>query len=104
MAITKKNIYVHEMIGLMVEVVRSTSPTYQGIKGKIIDEKKNVFVIETQGGKEKIVPKKANTFRFTIGKEKLRKIDVEGKDICYRPEERLKKLAGRKLKSKKRHW
>ena len=94
MAITKKNIYVHEMIGLMVEVIKSTSPTYQGIKGKITDEKRNVFIIETQDGKEKIVPKKANTFRFTIGKEK---IDVEGKNICYRPEERLKKLAGRKM-------
>ena len=88
MGITKENIQIHELIGLEIKVIKSTSSPYKGIKGKVIDEKKNVFIIETNE-KEKIIPKKGNVFQFQIGKQK---IDVKGDEICYAPEDRLKKV------------
>ncbi len=86
--ITKENIQFHELIGLKVEVIKSTSKPYKGIKGIIIDEKKNIFIIESNE-KEKKVPKKGNVFQFQIRNEK---IDVFGDTICYAPEDRLKKV------------
>ena len=86
--ITKNNIEVHELIGLQVEIIKSKSLPYKDIKGKIIDEKKNVFIIETRNG-EKIIPKKGNIFQFKIGDKK---INIKGDEICYSPENRLKKV------------
>lgn len=83
--------YKIEYIGLPVTVVKSTSKERIGIKGYVIDERKNIFVIEKEGKESKIVkiPKKGSVFRFTIeGKE----VDVDGSKILFRPEERLKKL------------
>ncbi len=49
-----------ELIGLDVQVV--TEP-YSGISGKVVDETKRTFVIESSGT-EKTVPKPGNVFRF----------------------------------------
>ncbi|MFA5382722.1 MAG: ribonuclease P protein subunit [Candidatus Micrarchaeia archaeon] len=86
--IKKNNIKFHELIGLDVEITKSISKPYMGIKGKIIDEKKNVFLIETQNG-EKIIPKKGCVFQFKVGNQKM---NVEGEEICYSPEDRIKKV------------
>ena len=45
-----------EFIGLVAEVVASRHPGYVGIKGRVIDETRNMFVIE-HGGRRKMVPK-----------------------------------------------
>ncbi len=80
--ITKENIMHHEMIGLKVKVKKSTDPKRKGVKGKIIDETKNTFVLE---GK-RIIPKKECEFEFDIGE----KVIIKGKEIMKRPEERIK--------------
>ncbi|MDD3083906.1 MAG: ribonuclease P protein subunit [Candidatus ainarchaeum sp.] len=80
--INNKNILVHEMIGMNVKVIESSDKQRIGVKGKIIDETKNTFILE---GK-KIIPKKECVFEFDIGE----KVIVNGKDILKRPEERLK--------------
>ncbi len=84
--ISAKNIRCHEMIGLRVKV--TGKGTDARIEGKVVDEKKNVFVIESYGD-EKMVAKKGNMFEFTLGNEKAM---VRGNDILYRPEQRIKAL------------
>lgn len=79
--ITKKNLLNHEFIGLNTEVVNTS------IKGVIIDETKNTFVIRTSKG-DKIVPKEGNEFRIEFEDEEH---VVKGSKIKQRPYERLKK-------------
>ena len=88
---SKKNILLHTFIGLPVEIVQSTSKPLTGIKGTIIDETKNMFIIETDQGKEKKVQKIACVFRLKL--ESNETVDIVGKEILFRPEERAKKVA-----------
>lgn len=73
-----------ELIGLGVEVVRSTRRELVGLRGKIVDETLNTFVVEASG-REKRVPKELCVFRFAGG------VEIDGRDLAYRPEERIKK-------------
>lgn len=74
-----------ELIGLDVEVL---SAPYLGITGRVVDETKHTFTIES-AGTEKMVPKPGNAFRFELDKSK---IDLNGSDILFRPEDRIKKI------------
>ncbi len=76
--ITKKS----EFIGEEMEVIKSSDMNKIGIKGKIIDETKNMFILKTKKG-EKRVPKKEVVF-------KIKGQVFEGKDLAKRPWERLK--------------
>lgn len=74
-----------ELIGLDVEVL---SAPFSGISGRVVDETKNTFTIES-AGTERMVPKPGNEFRFTYrGKQ----IEIEGNKILHRPEDRMKKV------------
>src|SRR3989338_1316437 len=86
--ITQANIMAHEMIGLNVRVLQSTDKSRMGASGKVIDETKNVFVIESNGA-QMILPKAECGFEFDLNGEKVM---VDGKKICYRPELRIKAL------------
>jgi len=77
-----------ELIGLEVEVIESTCQEHLGIKGRVVDETKNTFTIE-QGGREKMVPKDCCKFRFVEGEGVF---TVSGKDIKFRPEDRIKRV------------
>ncbi|RLI49795.1 MAG: ribonuclease P protein subunit [Candidatus Thorarchaeota archaeon] len=74
-----------EFIGKLVEIVESKNKSLIGIKGKIVDETKNMFEIETPEGLKK-VEKKICKFKFIN-----EKIIVDGKIINCRPEDRLTK-------------
>lgn len=74
-----------ELIGLDVEVL---SEPFSGISGKVVDETKNTFTIES-AGTERMVPKPGNVFRFASGG---RTIDIRGSEIMHRPEDRIKKV------------
>lgn len=83
----KEDILFHTFIGIRVEVVNSSSRALIGLKGTVIDETKNMLVVETASGRKRI-QKVACTFRFeTDGGQ----VDVHGKKIAFRPEERPKK-------------
>lgn len=77
-----------EFIGLEAEVVESTCPHHIGIRGRVVDETRNMLVIE-QEGEEKRIPKECCKFRFTDGS---RSYMVSGKEIRFRPEDRIKKV------------
>jgi len=76
------------LIGLKVRVERSTDPTLVGVRGLIIDETYNTFKIETNK-KEIIVPKRNCVFVFTLPNGT--KVEVDGKLLVGRPEDRIKK-------------
>ena len=83
-----------ELIGLDVEVL---SEPFSGIAGKVVDETKNTFTIESakntftieSAGTERMVPKPGNVFRFAY---EGRTIDISGSEIMHRPEDRIKKV------------
>jgi ribonuclease P protein subunit POP4 len=88
MPITAHNIVRHELISLPVRIAKSTDPTQKGIKGKVIDETYHTLKIETTKG-EKTISKSNCVFVFTLPDKK--KVEVDGKLLVSRPEDRIKK-------------
>ncbi len=86
--ITPKNICRHELIGLEVKVVKSSCPFYVGIKGKVVDETKNMLMVHN-GKKKKSLPKNTSEFLFKLPDGCL--VMVDGKNLVGRPEDRIKK-------------
>lgn len=86
--ITKENIMVHEMIGLKVRI--KSRNLQKKIEGKIVDETKNMFIVETKN-KEIKVPKQKGIFEFFLGDEIAK---VDGNKIRYLPEQRIKSCVG----------
>ena len=82
-----RNIVLHELIGLKVEVAKSHDKSRKGIRGTVLNETKNTLVIGTISGR-RTVPKLASTFKFVYGRKKF---TVEGREINFRPHERLEK-------------
>jgi len=88
MPITPHNLVRHELIGLRVEVKDSTNKAQIGLKGTVIDETYKTLKIETKKG-EKVIPKETTIFIFAL-QDKTR-VQVDGKLIVGRPEDRIKK-------------
>ncbi len=82
-----KNIVLHELIGLDVEVINCSDPEQIGVSGRVIDETKNTLLISTRRGVRRAV-KKCSTFRFKKGSKSF---IVDGEEINFRPHERLEK-------------
>jgi len=78
----------HEFIGLKVKVAESSNPDCVGIKGRIIDETRNTFVL-MQDGKERRVIKETSVFHFMYPDGTI--VEIDGKILVNRPEDRIKK-------------
>lgn len=89
MMIDKNNIMIHELIGLEVEVAKSTCRNLIGKRGRVVDETKNTIQIESNGI-TKTLSKRASTFRFYLPNGGS--AEVEGKLIEYSPEDRPRRL------------
>ena len=87
--ITPQNIFRHELVGLDAEVVKSSHKGFIGIKGQVVDETKNTIKVEDVEGCEKVIPKNVATFRFTLPSSAV--VEVDGRIIVARPEDRIKK-------------
>ncbi len=90
MRYTKRNLPYHELIGLEVTVKGHTDPSLVGIKGRVIDETKNMLIIRKDDGRELIIPKFGGKFLFKIPKSRY--VLVPGDILIGRPEERLRRL------------
>ncbi|MDD2678727.1 MAG: ribonuclease P protein subunit [Candidatus Nanoarchaeia archaeon] len=77
--ISKKNIKIHELIGLKAKVKKA--------KGMIIDESKNTLTM-LDSKKEKIIPKKNNEIMIKINNEY---VSISGNEILQKPQDRIKK-------------
>lgn len=90
---TKDKIIRHELIGLKVDVIRSSNMLHSKIKGIVLDESKNTLVI-ADNSKKKRLPKEGVRYRFTTSDEMF--IEIEGSQILNRPADRISKISGRK--------
>ena len=83
--ITADNIVSHELIGLNTEITQSTNSQVVGLNGRIINETKSMFTINTENG-TKSMAKSTNSWKFSIeGKEVI----VNGSKIAKRPFDRI---------------
>ena len=87
--ITPSNIARHELIGLRVTVSESSDRKLAGLDGKVVDESRNMLVIES-GGSEKNVTKDRCTFKFFLPDPGVW-VKVDGSVLVARPEDRIKK-------------
>jgi ribonuclease P protein subunit POP4 len=77
-----------EFIGTAAKVAESPHADYAGISGRVVDETKNTFTI-LHAGKTKSIVKEAAVFRFKFSDGTV--VEIDGKLLVGRPEDRLKK-------------
>ncbi len=82
-----KSIVLHELIGLKVRVKDSKDSSRIGISGIVCDETKGTVSIKN-GSSISMVPKLGSVFVFREGRKAY---VVEGKEINFRPHERVSK-------------
>ncbi|MCH7561537.1 MAG: ribonuclease P protein subunit [Thaumarchaeota archaeon] len=83
--ITVDNITSHEFIGLDTEITQSLNPQIIGLNGRIIDETKSMFRINTKNG-IKSIAKSKNSWKFSIENQD---IVIDGSKIAKRPFDRI---------------
>lgn len=88
MPLRPANLARHELMGLEVEVLDSRDPGLRGLRGRVVDETKNMLKIRV-GGKVKSVPKAIVYLRFILpeGEE----VKIEGRRLVARPEDRVRR-------------
>ena len=82
------SIVQYEFIGLKIKVVKSSNPDVVGITGRVDDETRNTLVI-LYNGEQKVVIKDTAVFEFVMLDGTV--VEIDGKVIMGRPEDRLKK-------------
>jgi ribonuclease P protein subunit POP4 len=87
--ITPQNIMRHELVGLEIKIIHSSHGNLEGFTGYVVNETKKTLTIDDGEGNEKIIPKGSSKFQFTLP-EGI-KVEIEGKTIVSRPEDRIKK-------------
>ena len=81
-----------EFIGLEAKVVRSSNQSQIGIRGKVLDETQKTLTISHKD-KDKQIIKETSTFQFTLPDKTV--VEVDGKVLVGRPEDRAKKIVRR---------
>jgi len=87
MPINARNLLRHELIGLKVEVGRSRNRQLIGMRGVVVDETRNTLVVESRGRRRRLI-KDVSAFRFELPDGTV--VDVDGRRLVARPEDRIK--------------
>jgi len=77
-----------EFIGTETKIAKSPHSGYVGLSGEVINETKNTFTI-LHAGETKSVIKDAAVFHFKFSDGTI--VEIDGKLLAGRPEDRLKK-------------
>jgi len=85
--ITPENLIKHELIGLKVKIFNCKNPQLNGLEGTVINETKNTLSIQSNN-KVRIIPKDISIFHFFLPSNRV--VEVDGKILVGRPENRLK--------------
>ena len=85
-------ILCYEFIGTKMRITKSTNVSQVGLSGTIVDETRNTFVIAGTTGLKRIA-KALITLNFIFHDSTI--VEVEGKLLTGRPEDRLKKTIRR---------
>ena len=83
----EKSTVPNALIGMHASMTKVNDPSGQKVSGVVIDETKNMIIIEHKGTVKKYI-KSHYMFEFT---ETSRTLKVKGADIIGRGEERIKK-------------
>jgi ribonuclease P protein subunit POP4 len=83
-----ENLARQELIGLRVMVEDCTNPCLKGLSGKVVDETRNTFLLETERGLRRI-PKSNTSLIFTLPDG--RRVKVAGSVLISQPENRINK-------------
>ncbi len=84
--ISPQNVLRHELIGLDILVSVAKNPLHKGIYGCIIDETKNLLVIETPRGIKRI-PKLHSRFQLHLPGSDI--VEIDGSVMVLAPEKRI---------------
>jgi ribonuclease P protein subunit POP4 len=82
------SIVQHEFIGLETNVVKCSNPATVGMTGVVVDETRNTFTLECNSAR-KVVIKDTAVFDFVLHDGTV--VEIDGKVMMGRPEDRLKK-------------
>jgi ribonuclease P protein subunit POP4 len=82
----------HEFIGTEGKITKSSHADYVGIYGKIVDETKKTFTILHKGMAKSVI-KSSSVFDFKFFDGTV--VEIDGKLLVGRPEDRLKKTVKR---------
>ena len=83
--ITTDNITTHEFIGLDTEIIDSSNQEIVGLNGRIVNETKSMFTINTKKG-TKSIAKHTNSWKFSV---ENKDIVIEGTKIAKRSFDRI---------------
>jgi ribonuclease P protein subunit POP4 len=89
--INSENITRHELIGLDTRISKVSNRSQKTIEGKIVDETRNTVTLRHRGA-DKTIAKGEASFIFNLDGTFL---EVEGKTLIGRPEDRVKKKSKR---------
>jgi len=84
--ISSRNVLRHELIGLDVLVSGAANPKQRGLSGRIIDETRNLLVVETPRGIKRIA-KMHTTIRVVLPSREL--VEIDGSILVLAPEKRI---------------
>jgi len=84
--ISPRNVLRHELIGQDVLVSGAANPLHRGLYGHIIDETKNLLIIETSHGVKRI-PKMHSRFQLHLKSSEL--VEIDGSVMVSVPEKRI---------------
>jgi len=84
--ISSRNVIRHELIGLDVLVAGAANPRQKGLSGRIIDETRNLLVIETPRGIKRVA-KMHSIFRVSLPGSEL--VEIDGSVLVLAPEKRI---------------
>ncbi len=82
---TRDNIASHELIGLEAQIVDSDNKQLVGIAGKIVDETKFMFTLDTNRGLKKF-PKESTHWKFIFNGGEAK---IDGTKLTKRSYERI---------------
>lgn len=85
--VTADNLTRHELIGLKARISGVSNSCQRNIKGTVVDETRNTLTISRKGV-DKMVAKGEASFIFNLDGTL---VEVEGKTLIGRPEDRVKK-------------
>jgi len=81
-----------EFVGTEVQIAKSSHHGNVGMSGKVVDESRNTFTVLCEG-KRKTIVKDSSVFRFEFSDRTV--VEINGKLLAGRPEDRLKKTIKR---------
>ncbi len=95
MKVTPSNLIFHELIGLNAEVIRSSNQYMVNVKGRVVDESRNLIVLETGDMLEKKIPKHGSVFAFEVPDHSvnhIKRVMISGEVLLSQPENRIKNI------------